>query len=108
MPPGSPTLAAYMTITNSSQFEVKILGVSSTVSRLAEIHDVKMENDVMKMRKVSELIIQPGESVVLKQGSMHVMLVDVAQMLQEGDQVEIEFQIEDRPSISTVVRVRKE
>ena len=108
MPPGAPTLAAYMTITNSAQSPVKITGISSTVSKLTELHEVKMENDLMRMQKLSELIIQPGESIELKQGSMHVMLVELTKSLQEGDEVEIKFELEDLPAVTTIVPVRKD
>lgn len=108
MPPGSPTLAAYMKITNPGEIEIKIKGVSSTVSKLTELHEVSMENDLMQMRHLSELIIQPGQSVELKPGSMHLMLINVSQPLHEGDEVEIEFELDNLPAVRIKVPVKKD
>lgn len=108
MPPGSPTLAAYMAITNPGETEIKIKGVSSAVSKLAEIHEVSMENDLMKMRPLAELVIQPGQTVEFKQGSMHLMLLGVAKSLQEGDEVDVKFELQDLPPVVISVPVRKD
>ncbi len=97
-----------MTITNSGESEIRITGVSSTASRSTELHEVKMEENLMTMRELPELVILPGQTVELKQGSMHLMLIGVNQSLQEGDEVEIQFELQDLPAISITVPVRKE
>ena len=108
MPPGARTLAAYMTLTNSGKNEIIIKSMSSNLSELTELHTVSMDNDLMKMRKLPELVIQPGESIELKQGSMHVMLINVTQSVVAGDEVQINFELEGRPAVSVSVPVRKE
>ena len=108
MPPGAPTLAAYMTITNASETEIKIMGVSSSVSKRAELHEVSMENDLMKMQQLTDLVILPGQSIEFKQGAMHIMLVGVTESLREGDDVEIEFELENQTPVRIIVPVKKD
>lgn len=108
MPPGSPTLAAYMSITNPGESAVKITGVWSSVSKSAELHSVNMDNEVMKMQHMTELLIAPGQTVELKQGSMHLMLMNVLKTLHEGDEVEIKFDLDGLPAASLTVPVKKE
>lgn len=107
MPPGSPTLAAYMTVSNQGESVIVIKGVSSSVSELAELHETSMENDMMKMRKIPELVILPGQVIELKEGGMHLMLIQVTQEIREGDEVEIELELENHPPLTITVPVKK-
>ena len=107
-PPGVPTLAAYMKITNNADSTLTITGVSSNVSTRAELHEVKMENDVMQMRKMTEVIINPGQSLELKPSGSHLMLMGVQRPLKHGDEVEIEFELKDHPPFKTMVSVKQE
>lgn len=107
-PPGVPTLAAYMTITNNFESSLTIIGVSSNVSTLAEIHEVKMDNEVMQMRRMTEIIINPGQRLELKPSSTHVMLMGVQQSLKHGDEVEIKFELKGYPAFKTTVPVKQD
>ena len=107
-PPGVPTFAAYMTIVNNTESPLTITSVSSNISTLAEIHEVKMDNEVMKMRKMTEVIIESGQSLELKPSSSHLMLMGVQQPLKHGDEVEIEFELKDHSLFKTIVPVKKE
>ena len=63
-----------------------LIGVSVTFAGKAEIHEMKMQNDVMKMRPVTGgLEIPPGETVELKPGGYHVMFMKLAGQLNEGE-----------------------
>ncbi len=107
-PPGVPTLAAYMDITNNTESPITITAVSSKASKRAELHEVKMDNDVMQMRKMDEVIIQPGQTFQLKAGGSHVMLMGVESSYKEGDEIEIEFELKDHPAVKVMVPVKKE
>jgi len=63
---------------------VKLVAVSSPVSGLAEVHEMKMEGDVMRMRAVPVLDLPAGQAVHLKPGGYHIMLMQLKQALPKG------------------------
>jgi len=87
-PKGASTGAAYMTITNTGKTPDKVSCVSSDASAECQIHTMTMDNGVMKMRPVEGgLEIKPGETVTLKPGGFHVMLVNLKHPLEQGKSV---------------------
>jgi copper(I)-binding protein len=56
----------------------RLVGASSPVAGVAEVHEMKMDGDVMKMRAVEGgLELPAGKTVELKPGGYHVMLMDL-------------------------------
>jgi copper(I)-binding protein len=87
-PKGAVAGAGYMTIANRGTTPDRVSCVSSDASAQCQIHTVTMENGVMKMRPVEGgLEIKPGETVALKPGSLHMMLVDLKHPLDQGQTV---------------------
>ena len=70
------------------------MAASSPVAGTVEIHEMKMEGDVMRMRAVSELALPAGQAVALKPGGYHVMLLDLKQALKAGDSVPVTLVVE--------------
>lgn len=66
-----------------------IVGVSSKVADVAEIHEMKMEGDVMRMRAVEGLPVKAGSAVELAPGGYHVMLMGLNQSVSEGQPFEL-------------------
>jgi len=71
----------------------KLVGVSSPVAA-AELHEMKMEGNVMRMRQVQSLDLPKMQNVELKPGGYHVMLMDLKGPLKKGDTVPITLKIE--------------
>ena len=68
--------------------------VTSGVKRV-EIHEMSMENQVMKMRKLDGgLDIPAGETVELKSGGYHLMFIQPEQPYKEGDKVSATLEFE--------------
>ena len=87
-PKGATTGALYMTITNTGKTPDKVSCVSSDASARCQIHSTTMDNGVMQMRPVEGgLEIKPGETVTLKPGAIHMMLVDLKHPLEQGKTV---------------------
>jgi copper(I)-binding protein len=85
-PKGSSVAAGYMKIKNSGSTPDRLISGSSDVASKFEVHEMKMENGVAKMRPVKGgLEIKPGETVELKPGSLHVMFVGLKKPLSTGD-----------------------
>ncbi len=94
-PKGASSGAAYMTITNNGKAPDRVTCVSSDASAQCQIHTMTMDNSVMKMRPVEGgLEIKPGETLMLKPSSFHVMLVNLKHPLEKGDTVEATLQFE--------------
>ena len=72
----------------------KVVGVSTPVAGTAEIHEMKMEGNVMRMRAVPSLDLPKGQSVQLKPGGYHVMLMDLKQPLSKDTTVPITLKVE--------------
>lgn len=77
---GQKATGAFMTLT--SKTGAKLVSASSPVAGVTELHEMKLEGDVMKMRAVQGgLDLPAGKSVALKPGGYHVMLMDLKQPL---------------------------
>ena len=72
----------------------RLVSASSPLAGVVEIHEMKMEGDVMRMRAVTELVLPAGQAVALKSGGHHVMLMDLKQPLKPGDSVPVTLVVE--------------
>ena len=85
-PKGASVGGGYMTITNSGAAPDRLIGGSSAVSRSFEVHEMKMEGGVMKMRMVAGgLEIKPGQTVTLDPSGYHIMLMGLKKQLMQGE-----------------------
>jgi len=99
-PKGASSGAAYMTITNTGKTPDKVSCVSSDASAECRIHAMTMDNGVMQMRPVeSGLEIKPGETVTLKPGGFHMMLVNLKHPLEQGKTVKATLKFDTAGSI---------
>jgi copper(I)-binding protein len=87
-PKGASSAAAYMTLTNNGKTPDRVSCVSSDASAECQIHSMTMDNGVMVMRPLEGgLEIKPGETVTLKPGGFHMMLVNLKHPLEQGNTV---------------------
>jgi len=89
---GQTTAGAYMKLTSDRR--ASLLGAESPAAGRAEIHEMSMEGNVMRMRPVPRLELPPGKTVELKPGGHHMMLVDLKRPLKKGDLVPIRLKVE--------------
>lgn len=77
-PPSARTGGGFMTITNKGTVADRLVSVRSTASDKAEIHEMQMDGNVMRMRELATgLEIPPGATVMLKPGSHHIMFMEL-------------------------------
>jgi len=69
-----------------------LVGFSSPVAGVAELHEMSMDGDVMRMRPVKALPLPAGQVVALKPGSYHLMLMKLKRPLKVGEQVPLSLQ----------------
>ena len=87
-PPGAQVAGGYLTITNTGTEADRLISGTSSFSKMVEFHEMKMENDIMKMAELANgLEIKPGETVELKPGGLHIMFMGLTTRLKEGDMV---------------------
>jgi copper(I)-binding protein len=91
--PGQKGTGAFMTLT--AQQSLRLVGVASPVAGVAEIHEMKMEGDVMRMRAIAALDLPAGKSVALRPGGYHLMLMDLKQPLVKDTQVPVTLRFAD-------------
>jgi periplasmic copper chaperone A len=88
-PKGAASAAAYMTLTNNGKTPDRVNCVSSDASAECQIHSMTMDNGVMVMRPVEGgLEIKPGETVTLKPGGFHMMLLNLKHPLEQGNSLQ--------------------
>jgi copper(I)-binding protein len=106
-PKGASVAAGYMTIKNSGSTPDRLIEGSSDVASKFEVHEMKMESGVAKMRPVKGgLEIKPGETVELKPGSFHIMFVGLKKPLSAGDHFKATLVFEKAGTVSVDYDVR--
>lgn len=87
-PGGAKVAGGFMRITNKGAAPDRLVGGSAEISGVFEVHEMRMEGNVMRMRALEKgLEIKPGETVELKPGGYHVMFIDLKKPLKAGDMV---------------------
>lgn len=81
---------AFMTIQAKSAGA--LVGASSAVAEVTEIHEMKMDGEIMKMRPVEQLSMAAGDTVELAPGGLHVMLMGLRQAVKVGEPIQIKLQ----------------
>jgi copper(I)-binding protein len=84
---------AFMRLTSTAN--ARLVAAQSPVAGVVEIHEMAMENDIMKMRQIPGLDLAAGRTLELKPGGYHVMLMDLKQPLKGGDSVPLTLVFED-------------
>ena len=91
---GQKATGAFMTLT--SKADTTLVGVSSAVAAVAQVHEMKMDGSVMQMRALTEgLRLPAGKAVELKPGSFHVMLMDLKLPLQKDTTIPVTLRFKD-------------
>ena len=85
----------------------KLVAISSPVAGVGEVHEMKMEGDVMKMRAVTGgLDLPAGKAVELKPGGYHVMLMDLKSTLQKDTTIALTLVFKDAKGVETKTEIQ--
>ena len=101
---GQKATGAFMKI--SSKDGSKLVGASSPAAGVTEIHEMKMDKDVMKMAAIPSLPIPAGKTVELKPGSYHVMLMDLKAPLADKSTVPVTLMFENAKGVKSQVELQ--
>lgn len=94
--PGVSTGAAYVRgIRNKGQEADRLIGASTPVAERVELHTMKMDGDVMRMRALDGIDLPAGQEVQLRHGqAQHLMLVGLKKPLVAGDRFDLTLRFE--------------
>lgn len=106
MLPGAKVGGGFLTIKNGGGADDRLVAVESPVAGRVEIHEMAMENDVMKMRKLDDGVAIPaGETVELKAGGLHLMFMQVSKPFAEGETVPVTLVFEKAGKVDAKLAV---
>ena len=87
-PMGADVAAGFMTITNNGKEADRLVKATASIAPTVQLHEMKMEGDVMKMSEVpGGIVIPPGATVELKPKSLHVMFMGLKAPVKEGETI---------------------
>jgi periplasmic copper chaperone A len=101
---GQKVTGAFMQLTSPTA--TALVNVTTPVARTAEVHEMKNEGGVMRMKAIDRLALPAATAVDLKPGGYHVMLFDLKQPLSEGDVVPMTLTFEDSAGRRSTLEVK--
>jgi copper(I)-binding protein len=100
IPPGQPNSAVFLTLNNPSGQPRALVAAASPVADAVELHTHIEEGGMMRMRRVERIEVPAGESVSLKPGGLHVMLIGLTRDLNPGETFPVTLQFEPACQVS--------
>jgi hypothetical protein len=97
---GQMATGAFMKLQSAK--DARLVEATSPVAGVVEIHEMTMQNNVMRMRAVQALSLPAGRAVELKPGGYHVMLMDLKQQMKEGEVVPVTLVVESGGKRETI------
>ncbi|WP_312564629.1 copper chaperone PCu(A)C [Diaphorobacter sp.] len=83
--PQQKATGAFMRLTAAQ--DARLVSANSPVAGVTEVHEMKLVDNVMKMRPLPALDLPAGQAVELKPGGYHIMLLDLKQPVAQGSTV---------------------
>lgn len=103
---GQPVAGGFMKIVNNGTEPDRLLTITSSVSDMIQVHEMKVEDGVMKMGEVPDgLEIAPGATVELRPGGLHVMFMGIQAPFKEGESVKAVLTFEKAGTIEVEFKV---
>jgi copper(I)-binding protein len=103
--PGQKATGAFMKLT--AKDGAKLVAASSPVAGVTEVHEMKMEGDIMKMKAVAGgLDLPAGKTVELKPGGYHVMLMDLKAALPKDSTIPLTLVFKDAKGVESRLELK--
>ncbi|MCX7179857.1 MAG: copper chaperone PCu(A)C [Proteobacteria bacterium] len=103
---GQMATGAFMELQASE--DVKLVGAASAAAGVVEVHEMSMDNGVMKMRALPKLDLPAGKAVALKPGGYHIMLMDLKKPMLKGETIPLTLKIEGKDKKVSTIEVKAE
>ena len=106
-PPNASAMAGYMRIVNNTEQDNSLIAASSSAFKVIEFHRSIEKDGMYKMIRHEKLDIPGNQSLELKPGDYHLMLIVPKQALKEGDTVSVELNFADQSNVVVEMPVKK-
>jgi hypothetical protein len=83
--PNQSATGAFMRLT--AQKDVVLTGASSPVADIVEVHEMWLDKDIMRMRPADRVPLKAGQTIELKSGGLHVMMMNLKKQIKAGERV---------------------
>lgn len=104
--PHQPATGAFMQL--RADQDQKLVAADSPLAKAVELHEMRMEQDIMRMRQVPEIALPAGQVVALQPGGYHIMLIGLQQQMQAGQTVPLTLTLEAADGKRSTVAVQAE
>jgi len=102
---GQKATGAFMQITAPAAST--LISVSTPVAGVAEVHEMKMDGDVMRMRPLTKgLELPAGKAVQLQPGGYHLMLMELKLPLQKDTTIPVTLTLRDSKGVQSTQELR--
>jgi copper(I)-binding protein len=97
--------AGFMTLKNNGSAPDRLVSAASPAARVVELHTHIREGDVMRMRPVADIPIPPGQTVHLRPGGLHIMLIGLTEPLRQGATMPLTLRFERAGEVQVTLSV---
>ncbi len=99
--PNQSATGAFMRLT--AQKDVVLTGASSPVAGIVEVYEMSMDQGIMRMRAAGPLPMKGGQTIELKSGGLHIMMMDLKKQIRAGESVPMTLSLEAADGTQSVV-----
>jgi copper(I)-binding protein len=106
--PGAEKMATalYFTLENNGSEADTLYAVETDIAKMVQIHETYTDGDMMGMREIGKIIIEPGSSVKLEPGGMHIMVMRLKRDIKIGDEIDFIFYFRNADNISITAEAK--
>lgn len=97
--------AGFLTLRNNGAAPDRLVSATSPAARVVELHTHIREGDVMRMRPVADIPVPPGQTVQLRPGGLHLMLIGLNEPLRQGASVPLTLRFERAGEVQVTLSV---
>jgi len=106
-PGGAKVAGGFLTIENRGATADRLIGGSAEICEKIQVHEMSMNNGVMTMRQLDKgLAIEPGKTVTLAPGGVHLMMLNPKSPLRQGDKVPVTLEFEKAGQVGVSLDVQ--
>ena len=106
--PGAEKMATalYFTLENNGSEADTLFAVETDIAKMVQMHETYSNGDVMGMRKIGEIIIEPESSVKLEPGGMHIMVMRLKRDIKIGDEIDFTLYFRNADKITITAEAK--
>lgn len=104
--PGATVAAGYVTIRNTGATDDRLLSATTPRAGRTELHEMSMDNGVMRMRPLSGVTIPAGGAATFAPSGMHIMFMDIDAPFADGTTIPVTLRFEHQGEVRAAFTVR--